>query len=521
MIIQIYVLDYAKSFGYNVTNQKNGKFRKIEGKYKEKKEMVEKMKVNGEAYRKEKDSIGSKNVPEDVYYGVQSLRAAENFRITGLFMHPEIINSLAYIKKAAAITNCEVGVLDKKIADAIVKACDEIIAGGLHEHFIVDPIQGGAGTSLNMNANEVIANRAIEILGGTKGDYSIVNPNDHVNCGQSTNDVIPTAGKMTSLRLLQNAQKELRRLHGALCKKAEEFDHVLKMGRTQMQDAVPIRLGQEFKAYSVAVMRDINRMDKAMDEMRTLNMGGTAVGTGINADEKYLKRIVPNLSQITGMDLVQAFDLIDATQNLDPFVAVSGAVKACAVTLSKIANDLRLMSSGPRAGFGEINLPAKQNGSSIMPGKVNPVIPEVVSQVAFNIIGNDVTITMAAEGGQLELNAFEPIVFYCLFQSIDTLGYAVSTFVDNCVSGITANEERCRYLVENSVGIITAICPHVGYQKAADIAKEAIKTGESVRRLIIQDGVLTEEELQKILDPMNLTEPGISGKELLMEKENK
>ncbi|MDY3919186.1 MAG: aspartate ammonia-lyase [Candidatus Limivivens sp.] len=480
--------------------------------------MVEKEKVNGVAYRKEKDSIGSKAVPGDVYYGVQSLRAAENFHITGLFMHPEIINSLAYIKKAAAITNCEAGILDKKIANAIVQACDEILEGKMHKDFIVDPIQGGAGTSLNMNANEVIANRAIEILGGEKGDYSIVNPNDHVNCSQSTNDVIPTAGKMTSLRLLQRTQKELRRLYEALCKKAQEFDHVIKMGRTQMQDAVPIRLGQEFKAYSVAVMRDIHRMDKAMDEMRTLNMGGTAVGTGLNADPMYLRRIVPNLAEISGMDLVQAFDLIDATQNLDAFVAVSGAIKACAVTLSKIANDLRLMSSGPRAGFNEINLPAKQNGSSIMPGKVNPVIPEVVNQVAFNIIGNDVTITMAAEAGQLELNAFEPIVFYCIFQSIDTLGYAVHTFVDNCVTGITANENRCRYLVENSVGVITAICPHVGYQKAADIAKRAIKSGESVRTLILQEGLMTEEELNSILDPVSMTEPGISGKELLLKK---
>lgn len=467
-------------------------------------------------YRVEKDSIGTKDVPEGVYYGVQSLRAAENFHITGLSMHPEIINSLAYIKKAAAITNCEVGIIDKKIANAIVKACDEILEGKFHKDFIVDPIQGGAGTSLNMNANEVIANRAIELLGGQKGDYSIVNPNDHVNCSQSTNDVIPTAGKMTSLRLLKNLKKELRRLYEALRKKADEFDHVIKMGRTQMQDAVPIRLGQEFKAYSVAVMRDINRMDKAMDEMRTLNMGGTAVGTGINADEAYLKRIVPNLVEISGMDFVQAFDLIDATQNLDPFVAVSGAIKACAVTLSKIANDFRLMSSGPRAGFGEINLPAKQNGSSIMPGKVNPVIPEVVNQVAFNVIGNDVTITMAAEAGQLELNAFEPIVFYCMFQSIDTMAYAVQTFVDNCVSGITANETRCRYLVENSVGVITAICPHVGYQKAADIAKQAIKTGESVRDLILKEGLLTEDELNEIMDPVNMTEPGISGKELLV-----
>ena len=471
--------------------------------------------MSEQEFRTEKDSIGTKNVPEDVYYGVQSLRAAENFHITGLNMHPEIINSLAYIKKAAAITNCEAGLLDKKIAQAIVKACDEILGGKLHEDFIVDPIQGGAGTSLNMNANEVIANRANEILGGKKGDYSIVNPNDHVNCGQSTNDVIPTAGKMTSLRLLKNLKKELMRLHTALEKKAEEFDGVIKMGRTQLQDAVPIRLGQEVKAYSVAVLRDIRRMDKAMDEMRTLNMGGTAVGTGLNADEAYLRRIVPNLSEISDMELVQAYDLIDSTQNLDPFVAVSGAVKACAVTLSKIANDLRLMSSGPRAGFGEINLPAKQNGSSIMPGKVNPVIPEVVNQVAFNVIGNDVTITMAAEAGQLELNAFEPIIFYCLFQSIDTLGYAVQTFVDNCVTGITANETRCRYFVENSVGIITAICPYVGYQKAAEIAKEAIKTGESVKKLIIEQGILTEEQMDEILDPVQMTEPGISGKEHL------
>lgn len=479
-------------------------YKKTEGM----KDMTE----NEMEFRVEKDSIGTKDVPENVYYGVQSLRAAENFHITGLNMHPEIINSLAYIKKAAAITNCEAGLLDKRRTQAIVQACDEILEGKFREDFIVDPIQGGAGTSLNMNANEVIANRAIEILGGKKGDYSVVNPNDHVNCGQSTNDVIPTAGKMTSLRLLKKLKKQLLRLHSALEQKADEFDSVIKMGRTQLQDAVPIRLGQEFKAYSVAILRDLNRMDKAMDEMCTLNMGGTAVGTGLNADESYLRRIVPNLSEISGMDLVQAYDLIDATQNLDSFVAVSGAVKACAVTLSKIANDLRLMSSGPRAGFGEINLPAKQNGSSIMPGKVNPVIPEVVNQVAFNAIGNDMTITMAAEAGQLELNAFEPIIFYCLFQSIDTIAYAVNTFVDNCVIGITANETRCRYFVENSVGIITAICPYVGYQKAAEIAKEAIKTGESVRKLIIETGLLTKKQMDEIMDPVQMTEPGISGK---------
>ena len=481
--------------------------------------MVMTKNVDGLECRTEKDSIGSKEIPEGVYYGVQSLRAAENFRITGLSMHPEVINSLAQIKKAAAMTNCEVGLLDKHIAEAIVKACDEILAGKLHEAFIVDPIQGGAGTSINMNANEVIANRAIEILGGQKGDYSIVHPNDHVNCGQSTNDVIPTAGKMTSLKLLKNATKELERLHKAFCDKGEEFDSIIKMGRTQMQDAVPIRLGQEFKAYSVAIQRDINRMEKAQEEMRTLNLGGTAIGTGINADEAYLRRIVPNLAQICDMEFVQAYDLIDATQNLDPFVAVSGAVKACAVTLSKIANDFRLMSSGPRCGFGEINLPAKQNGSSIMPGKVNPVIPEVVNQVAFNIIGNDVTITMAAEAGQLELNAFEPIVFYCLFQSIDTLAYAVETFVDNCVAGITANKDRCKELVDNSVGIVTALCPHVGYAKSASLAKTAIRSGVPVRKLILDEGLLNESELDEILDVKNMTEPGISGKELMLKKQ--
>ncbi len=466
-------------------------------------------------YRKEKDSIGEKEIPRNVYYGVQSLRAAENFPITGLTMHPEIINSLACIKKAAAITNCEVNLLDRKRADAIVKACDEILEGQHREDFIVDPIQGGAGTSINMNANEVIANRAIELCGGKKGDYSVIHPNDHVNCSQSTNDVIPTAGKMTSLKLLENLKKELLRLQDALSRKAKEFDHVIKMGRTQMQDAVPIRLGQEFSAYSMAIQRDVHRMDLAMNEMRYLNLGGTAIGTGINADPAYLERIVPNLCEVSGMEFVQAYDLIDATQNLDPFVAVSGAVKACAVTLSKIANDLRLMSSGPRAGFFEINLPAKQNGSSIMPGKVNPVIPEVVNQVAFLVIGSDLTITMAAEAGQLELNAFEPIIFYCIFRSIDTLAYAVRTFVDNCVTGITANEERCRNLTENSIGIITAISPHVGYQKAADIAKKSLRTGESIRSLILAEHLLSPEDLDEILDPMHMTEPGISGKKLL------
>lgn len=465
--------------------------------------------------RSEHDSIGERSLPRDVYYGVQSLRAAENFHITGLTMHPEIINAIAEIKKASAITNYEIGLLDKKVADAIVKACDEIVAGKLHDAFIVDPIQGGAGTSLNMNANEVIANRAIELLGGEKGDYSLVNPNDHVNCGQSTNDVFPSAGKLAVLKLLIKAQLQLERLYKALVAKAEEFDDVIKMGRTQLQDAVPIRLGQEFRAYSEAVRRDIARLEKAQDEMRCLNMGGTAVGTGINADEVYLRRIVPNLSQVSGLRLIQAFDLIDATQNLDGFVAVSGAVKTCAVNLSKMCNDLRLLSSGPRCGLGEINLPPKQNGSSIMPGKVNPVIPEVVNQVAFNIMGNDLTITMAAEAGQLELNAFEPIIFWNLTHAVEFLTYAVNTLVDNCIVGITANRERCKAMVDNSVGIITALTPHIGYEHAAVIAKEAIRTGCSVRTLILENGILDEEQLEKILDPYSMTQPGISARDLL------
>ncbi|MBU3216302.1 aspartate ammonia-lyase [Clostridium estertheticum] len=467
-------------------------------------------------FRLESDSIGSKQVPMEAYYGVQTLRCAENFKITGLGMCVEFIKSLVEIKKAAAITNNEVGLLDKKIEEAIVMACDEIIDGKLQNQFIVDPIQGGAGTSMNMNANEVIANRAIEILGGEKGNYSIVHPNDHVNYGQSTNDVIPTAGKMTSLKLLPKAIKELSKLYDAFNEKSKEFDDVIKMGRTQMQDAVPIRLGQEFKAYSSVIRRDISRLEKAKEELKVVNMGGTAIGTGMNADIQYFNKIVPNISKISNIELKQATDLIDATQNLDAFVVVSGLIKACAVNLSKIANDLRLMSSGPRAGFGEINLPSKQNGSSMMPGKVNPVIPEVISQVAFNIIGNDITITMAAEAGQLELNAFEPVIFYNLFQSIETLTNGVNTLVVNCILGITANRERCKELVENSIGIITAICPHIGYKKAAEIAKAALNTKQSVRELILKEGLLGEKELNDILDIELMTKPGILAKELMV-----
>ena len=458
-------------------------------------------------YRSEHDSLGTKDIPAGAYYGVQSLRAAENFRITGLSVHPLLITSVAEIKKAAALTNLEIGLLDRPVAEAIIRACNEITAGRLHNAFIVDPIQGGAGTSLNMNANEVIANRAIELLGGRKGDYALVSPYDHVNRSQSTNDVIPSAGKLTVLKLLTAARAQLERLCQALETKGEVFDDVLKMGRTQMQDAVPIRLGQEFRAYGQAVRRDIARLGRVQEEMRRLNMGGTAVGTGINADGRYLRRIVPNLSKVTGLRLVQAEDLIDATQNADAFVSVSGAVKTCAVNLSKLSNDLRLMSSGPRCGLGEIELPPRQNGSSIMPGKVNPVIPEVVNQVACQIMGNDLTITMAAEAGQLELNAFEPVILHNLIQSVEILDRAARTLTDHCIAGITANRERCRALVENSVGLITALCPHVGYERASQLAKRAIATGAPVRTLILEEGLADEETLDRILDPCAMTGP--------------
>ena len=458
-------------------------------------------------YRSEHDSLGTKDIPAGAYYGVQSLRAAENFRITGLSVHPLLITSVAEIKKAAALTNLEIGLLDRPVAEVIIRACNEITAGRLHNAFIVDPIQGGAGTSLNMNANEVIANRAIELLGGRKGDYALVSPYDHVNRSQSTNDVIPAAGKLTVLKLLTAARAQLERLCQALETKGEVFDDVLKMGRTQMQDAVPIRLGQEFRAYGQAVRRDIDRLGRVQEEMRRLNMGGTAVGTGINADGRYLRRIVPNLSKVTGLRLVQAEDLIDATQNADAFVSVSGAVKTCAVNLSKLSNDLRLMSSGPRCGLGEIELPPRQNGSSIMPGKVNPVIPEVVNQVAFQIMGNDLTITMAAEAGQLELNAFEPVILHNLIQSVEILDRAARTLTDHCIAGITANRERCRALVENSVGLITALCPHVGYERASQLAKRAIATGAPVRTLILEEGLADEETLDRILDPCAMTGP--------------
>lgn len=457
-----------------------------------------------EKFREEEDSIGKRQVPTEAYYGIQSLRASENFRITGRKVHPEFIRSIAEVKKAAAISNFEVGVIEEEIYKAIVKACEEIINGEYLDNFIVDAIQGGAGTSLNMNANEVIANRAIEILGGVKGDYNIVHPNDHVNCGQSTNDAYPSAGKIAIIRLLQKNIEVLEKLHDELVKKANEFNDVLKMGRTEMQDAVPISFGQVFNAFASVMHREINNFKKAIDVISVLNMGATAIGTGINADKEYIKRVVPNLSKVTNLNLIQAEDLIDATQNLDSFIFVSSMVKSCASSISKIANDLRLMSSGPRAGFGEINLPSKQNGSSIMPGKINPVIPEVVSQIAFNIIGNDTTITLAVESGQLELNPFEPIIFYCMFESLDTLHNGIKVFTEECIEGITINKEKCNNDVEKNIGIVTALCPYIGYKEASRIAKRALKENRTIRELVKEEKIIEEDKVKDILNPYNM-----------------
>jgi len=459
--------------------------------------------MNG--YRIEKDLMGAMNVPADAYYGVQTLRAVENFPISGRKVDKEMIIAIAQIKKAAALLNSEDGTIPANVGEAICKACDEIIEGKFHDQFLVDSIQGGAGTSMNMNANEVIANRAIEILGGTKGDYTVVHPNDHVNCGQSTNDVYPSCGKIALVRKISRLLEGLLLLTESLNEKAKEFEHVVKMGRTQLQDAVPIRLGQEFEAYSVAIRRDIRRIGAAESEVRELNLGGTAVGTGVNTSGFYIENIVPRVSEVCGEMFLKSRNLVDGTQNLDVYSTLSGALKTCAVNLSKISNDLRLMSSGPRTGLGEITLPTRQNGSSIMPGKVNPVIPEVMNQIAFNVIGNDTTITMATEGGQLELNAFEPIIFYKLFESLSTLYEGVTTLRVNCINGIIANEKHCRELVERSVGIVTTLCPIIGYTEACHLASEAIQTGASVRELALEKGILTAEELDRLMDPYKMT----------------
>ncbi|WP_159886535.1 aspartate ammonia-lyase [Paenibacillus puerhi] len=466
-------------------------------------------------FRIEKDFLGTKEVPLHAYYGVQTMRAVENFPITGYRIHPELIAAIATVKKAAALANMEVGQLKPQFGQVIVQAADEIIAGQWHDQFIVDPIQGGAGTSINMNANEVIANRGIELLGGDKGNYFMLSPNTHVNMAQSTNDAFPTAIHIAVLRMLDQLLIVLEELHEGFREKAEAFDGIIKMGRTHLQDGVPIRLGQEFEAYRRVLSRDIKRIGQTRQHLYEINMGATAVGTGLNADPRYILRVAELLAELTGYPLQSAEHLVDATQNTDAYTEVSSSLKVCMINMSKIANDLRLMASGPRTGLNEINLPARQPGSSIMPGKVNPVMCEVVNQVAFQVIGNDHTISLASEAGQLELNVMEPVLVFNLLQSLGMMTQVFKVFKTNCLDGIEPNVELCREYVERSVGIITALNPHLGYEPVARIAREAIETGRSVRELCLLYDVLREDELNLILDPYEMTNPGIAGAALL------
>jgi aspartate ammonia-lyase len=461
--------------------------------------------------RMEHDFLGDREVPADAYYGVQTLRGAENFPITGFRIHPALIRALGIVKKAAALANRDTGHMEARIADAIARAADDVIAGKLDDQFIVDPIQGGAGTSINMNANEVIANRAIELLGEAKGRYEVVSPNTHVNMAQSTNDAFPTAVHIATLELGRKLVEELRRLHEAFAAKEKEFNDIIKMGRTHLQDAVPIRLGQEFGAYRRVIGRDIERIRGAGLQLIEVNMGATAVGTGLNADPAYIETVVKYLAEFSGLPMKTAEDLVDSTQNTDSFTEISAALKVCMMNLSKIANDLRLMASGPRCGLGELNLPARQPGSSIMPGKVNPVMAEVVNQVAFQVIGNDHTICLASEAGQFELNVMEPVLFFNMLQSISMMTNVFAVFRKYLVEGLTANADRMRAYVDGSVGVITAINPHVGYEEAARVAREACLTGKPVRELILRDKLLTSEQLDSILDPFEMTSPGIAG----------
>jgi aspartate ammonia-lyase len=453
--------------------------------------------------RLEHDLLGDRQVPNEHYYGIQTLRAVENFNITGIPIshYPRLVYSLAYIKKAAALTNLELGLLSAQVAQAITDACDDILSGELLMEFVVDVIQGGAGTSTNMNANEVIANRALEHLGYPKGSYDVLHPLNHVNLSQSTNDVYPTALRLTLSMKLDGLVVEMQALQEALTEKGGEFSDVIKMGRTQLQDAVPMTLGQEFEAWGVMVGEDIMRVREAQALIREINLGATAIGTGLNAPPGYAELVTAKLREISAVPVVQSQNLVEATQDAGAYVQLSGVLKRVAVKLSKISNDLRLLSSGPRAGFGEINLPPMAPGSSIMPGKVNPIIPEVVNQVAFEVIGNDLTVTMAAEAGQLELNAMEPVIACNLFTSLDMLGRACRTLVERCIRGITANREHCRQMVENSIGLVTALNPILGYEKASQIAEEALRTGKSVVDVVLDKGYMNRADLEKVLAP--------------------
>ena len=461
----------------------------------------------GGATRKEHDFLGERDVPDAALYGVQTLRAMENFPITGVPLadFPELIIAHAQVKEAAARANMTLGLLEAQVGDAIVRAAREIQRGRHHEHFRVDMIQGGAGTSTNMNANEVIANRALELLGHPRGDYHHVHPTEHVNLSQSTNDVYPTAVKIALHRSIASLQEAMTALVGAFLRKGEAFAPHLKMGRTQLQDAVPMTLGQEFMAFAHTIQEDVDRLSEAQALIREINMGATAIGTGITAPRGYAELVRATLSEVTGLELITAPDLVEATADTGSFVQLSGVLKRCAVKLSKICNDLRLLSSGPRTGFGEINLPPMQPGSSIMPGKVNPVIPEVVNQVCFDVIGGDMTVTMAAEAGQLQLNVFEPIIAVRLLRNIQSLRNACVVLRERCVDGITANPERMRQLVEHSIGIVTALVPILGYEKCAEVAMAALQSGRGVYELVLERGWMQRAELERALNPASMT----------------
>ncbi|MDX8568901.1 aspartate ammonia-lyase [Elizabethkingia sp. HX XZB] len=460
-------------------------------------------------YRIESDLIGELKVPVNAYYGVQTQRAIDNFKISNdhLSDHPEFIKAFAFVKKAAAQTNFELGLLDEIINKNIATACDEIIAGKMHEEFPTDMIQGGAGTSMNMNANEVIANRALELMGHQKGEYQFCSPNDHVNLSQSTNDAYPTAIRIALYNLNKTLVERLELLIQSFRKKADDLKDVIKMGRTQLQDAVPMTMGQEFNAFANTLQEEIARLNTNADLFLETNMGATAIGTGLNAHPDYAVKCTENLAKISGADVVLASDLVEATPDTGAYVIYSSAMKRMAVKLSKICNDLRLLASGPRAGLYEINLPKMQPGSSIMPGKVNPVIPEVVNQVCFKVIGNDLTVTFAAEAGQLQLNVMEPVLTQSIMESIRFLKNAMDTLREKCIDGITANKEICLNMVKNSIGIVTALNPYIGYKNSTKIAKEALDTGKSVYDLVLEHELLSKEKLDEILAPENMLNP--------------
>jgi len=459
--------------------------------------------------REEKDSLGTRNIPSDAYYGVQTIRALENFPISGLRPKPSYVEATVHIKRAAAVVNRDLGLLDRRKADAIIQAADEVLAGKMRDWFLVDVYQAGAGTSHNMNANEVLANRAIEILGGRKGDYSIVSPNDDLNMSQSSNDVCPTAVRIAAVMEARKLIPAMRALEGAFVRKGKEFDGIVKSGRTHLMDAVPVRLGQEFTAYGVNVRKHREAIERAAGTCKELGIGGTATGTGLNADPRFRPMIVRQLTEQLGIELRPAEDYFEAMQSMRPMVELSGAVRNFAQDLSRISNDIRLLGSGPNTGLFEITLPAVQPGSSIMPGKVNPSMAEMVNMVCFQVIGCDTTVLLAAQAGQLELNVMLPVAAFNLLHEIEILANAIDVYVRLCIDGLKANAERCAAYAENSMSIVTVLNPHIGYLAAAEIAKESIKSGKTIRQLVIEKGLLSAEELEKIFDVRGMTEPGI------------